>query len=413
MKNPKDFFSFRLLLKFANKASTTHSPFPFHAMITTIQNKFKEIFRGDASVYASPGRVNLIGEHTDYNEGFVLPGAIDKAIFLAIRPNGSKQVNAFSIDYDEMVTFLPSKEKLSEHWANYILGVVMELKATGAETEGFDCVFGGDIPLGAGLSSSAALESVFAFALNDLFSLGKSRAELARIGQLAEHHFAGVRCGIMDQFASLHGQAGKLIKLDCRSLEFERIPFDSQAAGYRLVLLDTMVKHSLASSEYNVRRQQCEAGVAVVRQNHPAVNSLRDISLEMLNESKSLMGPIVYKRCQYVIEENLRLLKACDALQENDLHTFGQMMRGSHEGLRHQYEVSCEELDFLAYLAAQTTGILGARMMGGGFGGCTINLVSAAAHDAFINDASSRFHKKFGLQPKVYDVVISEGARKL
>ena len=382
-------------------------------MMNNIQRKFKELFGGQAAVYASPGRVNLIGEHTDYNEGFVLPGAIDKAMFLAIRPNGGKQVNVFSIDYDEMVTFLPSKEKLPEHWANYILGVVMELKETGAETGGFDCVFGGDIPLGAGLSSSAALESVFAFALNDLFGLGKSRAELARIGQLAEHHYAGVRCGIMDQFASLHGQAGQLIKLDCRSLGFERIPFDPQAAGYRLVLINTMVKHSLASSEYNVRRQQCEAGVAVVRQKHPSVSSLRDISPEMLDESKSLMEPIVFQRCQYVIEENIRLLRACDALQENDLPTFGQMMTGSHEGLRHKFEVSCVELDFLADLATKTPGILGARMMGGGFGGCTINLVSAAAHDAFIDDATRNFEKQFGLKPKVYDVVISEGARKL
>lgn len=382
-------------------------------MMNNIQRKFKELFGGQAAVYASPGRVNLIGEHTDYNEGFVLPGAIDKAMFLAIRPNGGKQVNVFSIDYDEMVTFLPSKEKLPEHWANYILGVVMELKETGAETGGFDSVFGGDIPLGAGLSSSAALESVFAFALNDLFGLGKSRAELARIGQLAEHHYAGVRCGIMDQFASLHGQAGQLIKLDCRSLGFERIPFDPQAAGYRLVLIDTMVKHSLASSEYNVRRQQCEAGVAVVRQKHPSVSSLRDISPEMLDESKSLMEPIVFQRCQYVIEENIRLLRACDALQENDLPTFGQMMTGSHEGLRHKFEVSCVELDFLADLATKTPGILGARMMGGGFGGCTINLVSAAAHDAFIDDATRNFEKQFGLKPKVYDVVISEGARKL
>ena len=334
-------------------------------MMNNIQRKFKELFGGQAAVYASPGRVNLIGEHTDYNEGFVLPGAIDKAMFLAIRPNGGKQVNVFSIDYDEMVTFLPSKEKLPEHWANFILGVVMELKETGAETGGFDSVFGGDIPLGAGLSSSAALESVFAFALNDLFGLGKSRAELARIGQLAEHHYAGVRCGIMDQFASLHGQAGQLIKLDCRSLGFERIPFDPQAAGYRLVLIDTMVKHSLASSEYNVRRQQCEAGVAVVRQKHPSVNSLRDISPEMLDESKSLMEPIVFQRCQYVIEENIRLLRACDALQENDLPTFGQMMTGSHEGLRHKFEVSCVELVFLADLSTKTPGILGARMMGG------------------------------------------------
>lgn len=382
-------------------------------MTEQILTKYNELFQGQPSLFASPGRVNLIGEHTDYNEGFVLPGAIDKAIYLAIKPNQTSTINAYSLDYDHMVSFIPSREKLDEHWANYILGVVMELGETGAEAGGFDCVFGGDIPLGAGLSSSAALESVFAFALNDLFGLKKSLAQLARIGQLAEHNYAGVRCGIMDQFASLHGQQGKLIKLDCRSLEVELIPFDPQKSGSRLVLLDTMVKHSLASSEYNVRRQQCEAGVAVVKQKYPQVNSLRDINMEMLSESKGDMQPIVFQRCQYVIEENLRLHRACEAMQQNDLTTFGQMMFGSHLGLRHQYEVSCKELDFLADMAAGEPGILGARMMGGGFGGCTINLVSEQAHDEFIERATSRFLEKFGQKPRVYDVVISDGARKL
>ncbi|MBW6498668.1 MAG: galactokinase [Bacteroidales bacterium] len=378
-----------------------------------ILKKFGELFSGQPSLYASPGRVNLIGEHTDYNEGFVLPGAIDKAMYLAIKPNHTDTINVFSLDYNQMVSFVPLREKLDEHWANYILGVVMELRETGALAGGFDGVFGGDIPLGAGLSSSAALESVFAFALNDLFGLNKSLAQLARIGQLAEHHYAGVRCGIMDQFASLHGQQGKLIKLDCRSLEVEMIPFDPQKAGYRLVLIDTMVKHSLASSEYNVRRQQCEAGVAVVKQKYPQVHSLRDISLEMLHDSKHLMETLVLKRCEYVIEENQRLHQACQAMQNNDLETFGKMMFGSHEGLRTKYEVSCKELDFLADLAAEYPGILGARMMGGGFGGCTINLVSEQAHDGFIDQAKTKFLEKFGQEPKVYDVVISDGARKL
>ncbi len=378
-----------------------------------ILTKFKELFSGQPSLYTSPGRVNLIGEHTDYNEGFVLPGAIDKAIYLAIKPNLTNTINAYALDYDQMVSFVPSQEKLPEHWSNYILGVAMELKETGAESGGFDCVFGGDIPLGAGLSSSAALESVFAFALNDLFGFKKTLAQLARIGQLAEHHYAGVRCGIMDQFASLHGQQGKLIKLDCRSLEVEMIPFDPQKAGYRLVLIDSMVKHSLASSEYNVRRHQCETGVAIVKQKHPQVNSLRDISLEMLTQSQDKMDPIVLQRCQFVIEENQRLLSACEAMQENDLPAFGQMMFGSHEGLRYKYEVSCTELDFLADLAAEYPGILGTRMMGGGFGGCTINLVSEQAHDGFIEQAKKKFFEKFGQEPRVYDVVISDGARKL
>lgn len=388
-------------------------PLKRNTMTDKILTKYNELFDGDPSLYASPGRVNLIGEHTDYNEGFVLPGAIDKAIYLAIRPNQTSTINAYSLDYEQMVSFVPSRERLDEHWANYILGVVMELRETGAETGGFDCVFGGDIPLGAGLSSSAALESVFAFALNDLFGFGRSLAQLARIGQLAEHNYAGVRCGIMDQFASLHGQQGKLIKLDCRSLDVEMIPFDPQKAGYRLVLIDSMVKHSLASSEYNVRRQQCEAGVAVVKQKHPEVNSLRDISPQMLAECQGEMEPIVFQRCQYVIEENLRLLRACEAMKQNDLITFGQMMFGSHQGLRHQYEVSCKELDFLADMAAGEPGILGARMMGGGFGGCTINLVSEKAHDDFIKKATTRFLEKFGQEPRVYDVVISDGARKL
>lgn len=383
------------------------------SMTEKLLNTFNTIFGGEATLYASPGRVNLIGEHTDYNEGFVMPGAIDKAIFLAIRMNQTSTINAYSIDYDQKVSFIPSRERQQEHWVNYILGVVMELRETGAEVGGFDCVFGGDIPLGAGLSSSAALESVFAFALNDLLNLGKSRAELARVGQLAEHHYAGVRCGIMDQFASLHGQQGKLIKLDCRSLAFEMVPFDPQSAGYRLVLIDTMVKHSLASSEYNVRRQQCEAGVDAVKQKHPQVKSLRDISLEMLHDSKQLMEPIVLKRCEYVIEENQRLIRASEAMQQNDLETFGKMMFGSHHGLRYKYEVSCQELDFLADLAAAHPGVLGARMMGGGFGGCTINLVSEKAHDEFIEKAKAGFLEKYGQEPKVYDVVISDGARKI
>lgn len=377
----------------------------------TVRSKFRETYGTTGAVYAAPGRVNLIGEHTDYNLGFVLPGAIDKEIVLEIKPNGQDTFRVSSVDFNESTTFSANGEKTSYAWANYILGVVMELKAKGFDVPAFDCTFGGNVPLGGGMSSSAALESAFAFAINDTYRYGLTRMELAKVGQLAEHNYAGVRCGIMDQFASLHGEKGKLMKLDCRSLEYELVPFELN--GYKVILLDTNVKHSLASSEYNVRRSQCEEGVSTIAKKHPEVASLRDVTLAMLEEVKDELSAVVYNRCEYVVKENIRLTNACEALKQGNIEAFGAEMYGSHEGLSKFYEVSCPELDFLVDIAKRTTGVIGSRMMGGGFGGCTISVVSNQIHDHFIAEATAEFEKQFGKKPLVYDVVISDGARKL
>lgn len=376
-----------------------------------VKEEFRKRFGGEAEIYASPGRVNLIGEHTDYNLGFVLPGAIDKAIYLAIKPNGATNCRVYSVDYDTEISLDLDGENPEQHWAKYIYGVVQEMRKRGATVEGFDCVFGGDVPLGAGLSSSAALESVFGFALNEIYGCGFSRADLARIGQMTEHNYVGVRCGIMDQFASLFGKKGEVIKLDCRSLEFEMVPFNPE--GKRLVLIDSMVKHSLASSEYNVRREQCEQGVAIVSKHLDGICSLRDISIEMLDQYKDEMPEIVYRRCAYVINENQRLLDGCEALKKGDYKTFGQKMYGSHEGLSKEYEVSCKELDFIVAIARKHPGVLGARMMGGGFGGCVISLVDDGEYTAYINDVQEKFKAEFNVTPRVIEVVISDGARRV
>lgn len=380
-------------------------------MKSKVKAEFKKLFNGEPSVYVAPGRVNLIGEHTDYNLGFVLPGAIDKAIYVAIRPNGEKFVNAYSIDYDEQLKFDIEGSNPEPQWARYIFGVVQEMKKRDAEIGGFDCAFGGDVPLGAGLSSSAALESAFSFALNELFDSGFDLPTLAKIGQMTEHNYVGVKCGIMDQFASLHGQKDSVIKLDCRSLEYEVIPFNPK--GYTVVLVDSMVKHSLASSEYNVRRQQCEDGVEAIAKHEEGIESLRDVSMEMLNKYRDQMEPISYKRCAYVINENQRLLDGTVALAKDDLEAFGKKMYGSHEGLSNEYEVSCEELDFIVGVSKEHEGVVGARMMGGGFGGCVIHLIKEEAHDAYIKDVKAKFNAEFGEEPRIIDVVISAGARKL
>ncbi|MDD3108533.1 MAG: galactokinase [Alistipes sp.] len=380
-------------------------------MKTKIQEQFHKLFGEGASLFASPGRVNLIGEHTDYNLGFVLPGAIDKAIYVAIKPNDGRLCRIHSVDYNETIEMDLNGEKPTQQWACYIYGVVQEMHKRGALIHPFDMVFGGDVPLGAGLSSSAALESVVGFALNTLFHLGFDRAQLAKIGQMTEHNYVGVRCGIMDQFASLFGEKGKVIRLDCRSLECTLEPFDPQ--GCKVVLFDTQVKHTLASSEYNVRRAQCEAGVAVVLKHVGGIESLRDVTMDMLNSYKSEMEEIVYRRCSFVINENQRVMDACAALEQGDYATFGAKMNGSHEGLSKWYEVSCAELDFLADTAHAHSGVLGARMMGGGFGGCTINLVKAEAYDDLLSEVKDKFAHQFGKAPRIIEVNISQGAHQI
>ena len=379
--------------------------------IKVIKDKFNSLFGNELRIYTSPGRVNLIGEHTDYNGGFVFPGAIDKGIYAAINPNGTDKIRAYSIDYQAMTEFgMREEDAPKEPWARYIFGVVREMQKRGFQPKGFDTVFAGDVPLGAGMSSSAALESTFAFALNDIYDLGIDKFDLARIGQSTEHNYCGVKCGIMDQFASIFGKKGHLMRLNCATMEFEYFPFDPK--GYKVVLLDTVVKHELASSAYNRRRESCEHACLHIAAHHPEVKYLSDATMAMLDELKNEISNEDYMRAKYVIGEKQRVLDVCDALEKGDYATVGDRMYGTHYGMSKEYEVSCEELDFLNDIAKEC-GVTGSRVMGGGFGGCTINLVKEELYDKFIATAKEKFNKKFGHEPKVYDVVISDGARRI
>ena len=363
-------------------------------------------------IYASPGRVNLIGEHTDYNGSFVFPGAIDKGMVAAIRLNGTDKVRAYAIDLNESAEFgLNEEDAPKQGWAKYIFGVCREIIKRGGKVKAFDTVFAGDVPLGAGMSSSAALESTYAYALNDMLNLGIDKFELARIGQSTEHNYVGVKCGIMDQFASIFGKEGHLMRLDTKSMEFDYFPFDPK--GYKLVLLDTVVKHELASSAYNKRRESCERAAKAIHDNgNTGVEFLRDASLEQLDAVKDKISEEDYMRAKYVIEETQRVYDVSEALEKGDYKTVGDRMYKTHHGMSKLYEVSCEELDFLNDVAREQ-GVTGSRVMGGGFGGCTINLVKDELYDSFIADAKKQYKEKYGREPKVYDVVISNGARKL
>ena len=379
--------------------------------IKAIKYKFNSLFGNELQLYTSPGRVNLIGEHTDYNGGFVFPGAIDKGIYAAINPNGTDKIRVYSIDYKAYAEFgMREEDAPKEAWARYIFGVVREMQKRGFEPNGVDAVFAGDVPLGAGMSSSAALESTFAFALNDIYKLGIDKFELARIGQSTEHNYCGVKCGIMDQFASIFGKKGHLMRLNCATMEFEYFPFDPK--GYKVVLLDTVVKHELASSAYNKRRESCENACAHIAAKHPEVKYLSDATMQMLDEVKDDISQEDYLRAKYVIGEKQRVLDVCDALEKGDYETVGDRMYGTHHGMSKEYEVSCDELDFLNDIAKES-GVTGSRVMGGGFGGCTINLVKENFYDNFIETAKDKFNKKFGHEPKVYDVIISDGARRI
>ena len=376
-------------------------------MKETIKQRFAERFGAAGTMYASSGRINLIGEHTDYNGGFVFPGAIDKMIMAEIKPNGTDKVRVYSVDIDEYAEFgLNEEDAPKQQWARYIFGVCREIIKRGGVVKGFDTVFAGNIPLGAGLSSSAALESCFAFALNDMFNEGKiDKFELAKIGQSTEHNYCGVNCGIMDQFASVFGKKDHLIRLDCRSLEYEYFPF--KLDGYQLVLVDSKVKHELVDSPYNKRRASCENVAKTL-----GVEALRDAEMADLERVKDQISEEDYKRARFVIGEKQRVLDVCDALQRGDYETVGKRMYETHEGLSKDYEVSCIELDYLNDIAKEC-GVTGSRIMGGGFGGCTINLVKDEIHDAFIKTAKEKFAEKYGHEPSVYDVIVSDGARKI
>ncbi|MFD0861407.1 galactokinase [Sungkyunkwania multivorans] len=373
---------------------------------------FKKRYGTGPRLLFSPGRINLIGEHTDYNEGLVMPGAINKGIYMAFEKNDLQRVRMYSYDFDEEASAAISQiEPMSANWANYILGVLVELKKTNPKIQGFDVVFGGDIPIGSGLSSSAALECGIGFVLNVLFDLGLKKIDIAKVGQMAEHNFVGVRCGIMDQFASIKGKKNHVIRLDCRSLSYSYFPLFF--LEYQILLCNSKVKHSLAESSYNERRSSCEIGVAALQKKYPKVNSLRDATLTMMDAIKASITDTIFKRCSYVIEENQRVQKATQLLKQRNLASFGALLFESHRGLSEKYEVSCKELDFLVNQVKEDPDVLGSRMMGGGFGGCTINLIKRTAKPRLIDQLSTKYKEQYQIELECYEVELVNGTHLL
>ena len=364
-------------------------------------------------VVSSPGRINIIGEHTDYNNGFVLPTAIDKEInFKFKKHDNPENCTVRSINFDTSFTFSLNDVKPGEkQWANYILGVIYEIQQLTDKLGGFDCSLSSDIPVGSGISSSAALECGLAYGLNELYDLGLTKIQIVEIGQRAEHNYVGTKCGIMDQFASVMSEKDHVILLDCESLDYKHVPI--HIAPYKLLLLNTNVSHNLASGEYNTRRAQCEEGVAVIRKKYAEVKSLRDVSLEMLAEFKAELSEVVFRRCSYVIQEKERVMGAVEALKNNELAKLGQFMYETHAGLSKDYEVSCPELDFLVEFSKDYPQVLGARMMGGGFGGCTLNIIHPDAIEEFTEAASKAYFEKFQIKLTYFEALPREGTKTL
>ena len=361
-------------------------------------------------VAQSPGRINIIGEHTDYNDGFVLPAAIDKKSIFRLTKNDTDQtVNIYSENVGNHFSFeLNNFTPIESGWENYVMGVVHEIQKSGAKLTGFDGRFGGDVPIGGGMSSSAALECSLAYGINEIFDLGLDDWQMIKASQMAEHNFVGIRCGIMDQFASIMGKKNQVMLLDCRSLEFEYFPFN--LGDYQLLLLNTNVSHALASSEYNTRREECESGVEVLKNRFPAIKNLRDVSIEMLQQCTSDLPENIFRRCHHIVTENQRVLEATSALVKNDFQKLGRLIYQSHLSLQKDYDVSCPELDFLVNLTLDNKYILGSRMMGGGFGGCTINLIEKNQVVPFIEFAIKKYQKEFGKNLTPYSVTIENGA---
>ncbi len=397
-----------------------------------IRSQFSNHFKDSpAFVVKSPGRINLIGEHTDYNHGFVLPAAIDKYIEVAIGKRTDGAIHMVALDLGETI-ILPIQNLIphATQWVNYIIGVVDQVfnksqsannnfivtQNTLTNTEittavndtnlsaGFNICIQGNIPLGAGLSSSAAVESAVLFALNELYGLSLSRMQMALMAQAAEHSFAGVKCGIMDMFASLHGQKNKAILLDCASLAFTYYPIELK--DYSIVLFDTQIKHALASSEYNTRRLECEQGLKIIQEKYASVKTFRDISIEQV---EACLVSKVYQRCKYVVEEIARVQLAVQDLTKGDMQAFGKKMLETHEGLSKLYEVSCPELDFLVEAVSHNENVLGARMMGGGFGGCTINIIKKTAVEEITKELSAKYNQAMHKELSYYITSIEDG----
>ena len=372
---------------------------------------FTERFGEGGIHYAAPGRINLIGEHTDYNGGFVFPGAVVQGIHAIVKPNATRMVKAYAADLDKYCEFsIDDEQGPADVNFRYVYGVVREMIGQGVAVAGFDAVYGGDVPLGAGMSSSAALESCFAFAMNDLFGGGLDRMTLALIGQATEHKYVGVNCGIMDQFASMRGRKNCLMRLDCRSGEFEYFPWNPE--GYKLVLINSCVKHELVGSPYNDRRRSCEHVAAEIGKTKAGVETLRDCNWDDLERVRDIVGSEDYRRARYVLGEVDRVLAVCDALNRGDYQTVGSQMYATHDGLSKDYEVSCDEIDFLVDVARRC-GVTGSRIMGGGFGGCTINLVADDCYQSFVDTAQREYKEQFGIECKVIDVEIGDGARRI
>lgn len=381
-------------------------------MIKELKKVFQQNFQTEPLIVRSPGRINIIGEHTDYNEGFVLPAAIDKAAYIAVSLRDDDEIHLVAMDLNEnfSVNLKDLKPVGDVSWPNYILGSAAQFLKRGVQLPGFNAVLTSDVPMGAGLSSSAAVECATVFALNELLQTDLDRLTMARMAQKAEHEYAGVMCGIMDQFASMMGKKDYVIKLDCRSLEYEYVPFKLE--GLKVLLLNTSVKHSLASSEYNTRRKECEKAVEWVKQNVQGVNSLRNVSEEMLNKYVLPNDELIDKRSRYVVQEINRLLEGCNDLQSGDLAALGKKMFTTHDGLSKMYEVSCKELDWLVNKVKNDTNVIGSRMLGGGFGGCTINLVKETAIDELVADLKLAYEKEMEL-PLVYYVASIENGTEL
>ena len=366
-----------------------------------------------STVVFSPGRINLIGEFTDYNKGFVLPAAIDKGVYVAITPRTDQTIQLYSVDFKEtyQTTIQELRPSGNASWPNYLLGVVSEFRKSGISVTGFDAAITGNMPIGSGLSSSAAVECATAMALNHLFQSRFDKLQMVQLSQRAENDFVGVQCGIMDQFASMFGRTDHAIKLDCRSLDYEYIPLSMD--GLRIVLLNTNVKHSHGSSAYNERRAQCEAGVAILRQHEPGVAFLRDATLEMVTRHLLKEDATIYKRCKFIVEENERLVGAGEDLKNGDLLSFGKKMYASHHGLQNLFEASCTELDFLVDCVRNNPNVLGARMMGGGFGGCTINLVKTEAVETLISEVSLSYSQSMHMELTPHIASIESGTTML